>query len=213
MTYSARTQPLSVPTPSWVPDDYGRYWRACCTVCTLPNTPSHPPVPPWYTNARYSRKTTWWQKYVRKCGFKQAVHYRQAFLTGFKGVRGTWWCGSCLWHKRMMDVGEALGYPNAHDLYALEETRDMSGYGAWLYLARYGGSVLVQTIGDAAFGYLSLMREIQRHEQSETPYTLPTVQRCFYALCGVHLPDTITLDRLTCTALVTSSTQEHEMSA
>src|SRR5581483_9738983 len=150
MTYSLSRAVNSYedPTPDWVPDEYGFYWLRCATVYAIPGRPLHPRVPSWYTNRIYDSRTgeTCWQHFVRASGFATAVASRQAFLTGFQGVRGTRWCGMCYFQKRLMDLGEVLGYPDAYAFCNVPETHGMSGYGPWLYLARYGGPVLVQML-------------------------------------------------------------------
>src|SRR5579859_7529004 len=62
-------------------------------------------------------------------------------LDGFVDVRGNHWCGNCFTRKQLMDVGEALSYTSAHDLYSVPATRDVTGYEAWFHLACYGGDV------------------------------------------------------------------------
>jgi hypothetical protein len=142
-----------IPTVEWVPDGYGDYWQngpcVCCTVCTIPlRWPNHPPVPPWLTNRIYDKKTgrTWWQFFVHSSGLSTALEVRSAFLRGFEGPRGTFWCGSCYEHCLFLRLGESLGYPDVSRLYTLPETQGMEGYGCWLWLARFGGSVLVGTV-------------------------------------------------------------------
>lgn len=140
------------PTPTWVPDTYGDYWkngpRKCCTVCTIAGVEGHPPVPPWYTNAIYNPKTkvTYWQHFVKVSGLQDMVQRRQAFLNGFAGVRGTFWCGNCFIHACFLSLGEALGYPDVYQFYQLPVTQNMHGFACWLWLARFAGSVTVQTV-------------------------------------------------------------------
>src|SRR5260370_11959365 len=75
---------------------------------------------------------------------------RQAFLAGVLDVRGNWWCGQCYWRARLIEAGEALGYPDMHTLYAHPDTRESVGYAAWLAVARGGSAVLVETAARAA---------------------------------------------------------------
>lgn len=147
MSYQAMMASQGKPTPHRVPDDYGDYWQDCMTVVCLESCPQHPDVPPWYTNQQYpNSKYTWWQRYVRHSGFVAAVKARQAFIDGFTDVRGNHWCGQCYHQREMINLGEQLGYPDVHRLYALVETRNAAGYEAWLRLARFGGCVLVENV-------------------------------------------------------------------
>ena len=137
----------------WVPDDYGQYWRACSTQRDLGRVaPKHPPVPPWLTNAMYDSRTkeTWWQFFVRVSGLDEAMRRRQAFLDGFTDTRGNWWCGQCSWRARLIEAGEALGYPDMHPLSAHPDTRERTGYANWLDMAQRGSAVLVETAARAA---------------------------------------------------------------
>src|SRR5579859_7459122 len=113
-----------VPTATKVPEDASLYWQGCSTVIFLKSHPQHQSMPIWYTNALYNTHTrqTWWQFFVRSQGLEKAKASRQAFLDGCEDVRGNHWCGNCFTREQFIDVGEALGYPNAHDLYAVPET-------------------------------------------------------------------------------------------
>ena len=151
------------PSVEWVPDNYGPFWKDCCTVVVHAPRAGHGRAPLWYTNQFYNSytKETWWQFFVKHSGLDNAIAQREAFLTGFPGIRGTYWCGLCYWHKRLLDIGEEFGYPDLHSYYALPETRDTATYGAWLYLARFGGSTLVQGILRQVTGGLPFHTTVQ----------------------------------------------------
>lgn len=105
-------------------------------------TSKHPETPRWYT--------TDWSKFVKTVGEHNANAQRNSFYAGFTDVYGVHWCGHCFFQQQLIDIGAQIGYPNAHDLYSIEQTRDMVGYDAWMQLARSGGPVLVQVILRAA---------------------------------------------------------------
>jgi hypothetical protein len=127
------------------------------------------PLPVWFTNKIYNSRTgqTWWQFFVKAVGLQEAIRQRQAFLDGHRDVRGNYWCGGCYQHMLFINLGERLGFPDAHMLYALIETRQMIGYEAWMHLAREGGDVLVGTLVDGIRSKYPLVM------QQELQYTTP----------------------------------------
>jgi hypothetical protein len=157
------------PSKDAVPSLARPYWEGCSTIIALPGQSAHVPFPAWFTNKMYNYHTgqTWWQFFVKAVGLQEAIRQRQAFLDGHRDVRGNYWCGGCYQHMLLINLGERLGFPDAHTLYALKETRQMIGYEAWLHLAREGGDVLVGMLVD---GIRSKYPQVMRQEmREETP--------------------------------------------
>jgi len=128
------------------------YWRNCSTKIFLPGHPHHCGIPEWFVPG-----TKAFEQLVKRSGYPEVMLQRETFLRGWDDVHGRHWCGQCYWHMRLMNAGAALGYPEAYDLYCLPETHSVAGYEAWLYIAQYGGNVLVQTIARATEARLSLV--------------------------------------------------------
>lgn len=69
---------------------------------------------------------------------------RNSYLRGETDVMGNWWCGMCFFRCQLINRGAILGYPELPPGYRIEGYPS-AGYGAWLALAQYGGSVCVET--------------------------------------------------------------------
>lgn len=116
------------------------------------STEKHPEVPRWYTSG--------WSSFVKTVGSENAFAQRKAFHDGFTDDEGIFWCGHCFMQKEMINAGKHLGYPDAHSLYSVPQTRDMAGYDAWMYLASTGGPVLVQLVLRGAQAKLAQMKDV-----------------------------------------------------